>query len=102
MTNELIPGMAHRIRETLKRRVHGNTEIIRRINELAVDQIYAQAPPEEVERVVRTFPKDTADMKQWLRYRDEAERSLGTKEMHEWIRNLQKEHDIAPKAKKAA
>lgn len=94
MPSEAIPGLVERIRDGLRRRVDGDVEIVPRINELTIDEIYAQGPLDAIQRVVGLTPKDRADINEWQRYRDEAQRSLGSKVINEWIKNLQKKYGL--------
>ena len=94
MPSEAIPGMGERVRAGLKRRVAGDAESIRRIDELTIQELYAQGPLDAIQRVVGATPEDSADINQWTKYRDEAQRSLGPKQINAWIRNLQKAHNL--------
>lgn len=97
MTTEKIPGMADRIRETLKRRAGGDAVLIQRIDKITNDEVYAQAPADAVDRVVGASPTDRGDVRQWTRYREAAERNLGPKEVNGWIKNHQRAHDLSPR-----
>jgi hypothetical protein len=99
---EPIPGMADRIRETLKRRAGNNGHAVHRIESLTNDQVYAQAPNEAIDLIVRSSPKDKGDIQQWLAYRDEASRALGIKEINEWVSNLQSVHGVGPIKRRSA
>lgn len=95
--SEPIPGMSDRIRETLKRRVDGDVEIVRRIDALTADEIYEEAPASTVDRVVREAPTDPGDFRQWVNYRDAAERNFPPKEINKWVRNVQRAHGLNPR-----
>jgi hypothetical protein len=99
---EPISGMANRIREMLKRRAGDNGHAVDCIESLTNDQIYAQAPREAIDRIARSAPKDKGDIRQWLVYRDEAQRALGIKGINEWVSNLQDVHGVGPIKRRSA
>jgi hypothetical protein len=102
MSTELIPGMAHRIRDTLKRRVHGDTDLVYRIEQLTNEQVYAQAPADAIQRVADAAPTDRSDLRQWERYRAVADEALDLRTINEWVRNLQNAHHVGPRKTRAA
>lgn len=101
MATEAVPGMADRLRGTLKRRAGGRREAINRINKLSVAEIYAAAPADAVDHVVQASPADPSDFDEWATYRDAAEHHLGPKVVNEWVKEIQKRHDVGPKRRRA-
>jgi len=100
MNHEPIPGLANKIRDTLKRRV--DDRFFDCAAGLSDDDIYAQAPSDEIDRIVRLRPTDNSDIRQWLAFRDEADRQLTTKAINEWIKNLMREHGMFARGRRAA
>jgi hypothetical protein len=102
MSAEPIPGMAEKIRETLRRRCGGTLSMMDKIDRLKDEDIYSAAPSDAVSAIVSAEPVDRSDIKQWMVYKRVAERELDQKRMNEWIRTVQEKYGLSIKKKAGA
>ena len=96
MSSEAIPGMALRIRETIKRRHGKSAAMIDRIDRLTMEQIYAQGPSDAIDALSRAKPSDATDFAQWEAYARTAQEAMDTKQINEWVRNVMSAYDLNP------
>lgn len=82
--SEPIPGMANRVRESVKSLVGYRSDLIDPINNIPTETIYQHGPQGAIERVAHKKPTDSTDFRQWREFLSAADAELGPKVIREW------------------
>jgi hypothetical protein len=99
---EPIPGMALRIRADLKRGAAPGLANSMRIDELTIDEIYAEAPADRVDQVANARPTNRGDIHQWRRQQAAMELYLPPSVITAWVTRLLDAHELTRGASKPA
>lgn len=86
--SEPIPGMANRVRESVKSLVGYRSDLIDPINNIPTETIYQHGPQGAIERVANKKPTDPTDFRQWREFLSAADTELGPKVVREWASDV--------------